>query len=95
MSHSIFIAATTEIRDTLDKIDRELMNFWSYLEWLFRLFYNLLSKKSKFRKRLYGTEQMFKEDLTGQFAKVIITNGKYSSGIFTGLEGNFLERMYG
>ena len=38
---------------------------------------------------------MFKEDLTGQFAKVIITNGKYSSGIFTGLEGNFLERMYG
>ena len=39
-----FIDATIEIRDTLDKIDRELMNFLSYLERLFRLFYGLLPK---------------------------------------------------
>ena len=66
-----FIAATREIRDTLDKIDRELFNFQRHLEQLFRLFYSLLPKKSKFRKRLYETEQMFKEDLIKQFAKFV------------------------
>ena len=68
-----FIAATREIRDTLDKIDRELFNFQRHLERLFRLFYSLLPKKSKFRKRLYETEQMFKEDLIKQFAKFVKT----------------------
>ena len=89
-----FIAATREIRDTLDKIDRELFNFQRHLERLFRLFYSLLPKKSKFRKRLYETEQMFKEDLIKQFAKFVKTNGKYSLGIYTNIEGVFLERMY-
>ena len=68
-----FIAATREIRDTLDKIDREIFNFQQHLEQLFRLFYSLLPKKSKFRKRLYETEQMFKEDLIKQFAKFLRT----------------------
>ena len=68
-----FIAATREIRDTLDKIDRELFNFQRHLERLFRLFYSLLPKKSKFRKRLYETEQMFKEGLIKQFAKFVKT----------------------
>ena len=69
-----FIATTREIRDTLDKIDRELFNFQRHLERLFRLFYSLLPKKSKFRKRLYETEQMFKEDLIKQFAKFVKTD---------------------
>ena len=68
-----FIAATREIRDTLDKIDREIFNFQQHLEQLFRLFYSLLPKKTKFRKRLYETEQMFKEDLIKQFAKFLRT----------------------
>ena len=36
-----FTATTREIRDTLDKIDRELFIFQRYLEQLFRLFYSL------------------------------------------------------
>ena len=69
------------------------MNFSSYLERLFRLFYGLLPKNSKHRKSFYETEQMFK-DFIKQFAKVIITDIKYSSGLFTGLEGIFYGRMY-
>ena len=68
-----FRAATREIRETLDKIDRELFNFQRHLERLFRLFYSLLSKKSKFRKRLYEAEHMFKKDLIKQFAKFVKT----------------------
>ena len=75
-----FIAATRKIRDISDKIDRELFNFQRHLERLFRLFYSLLPKKSKFRKRLYETEQMFKEDLIKQFAKFVKT--EHWSGIF-------------
>ena len=40
-----FIAATREIRDTVDKIDWEIFNFQQHLEQLFRLFYSLLPKK--------------------------------------------------
>ena len=46
------IAATKEIMDKIDKIDIELFNFQQHLERLFRLFYSLLPKKLKFRKRL-------------------------------------------
>ena len=88
-----FIAATREIRDTLDKIDREIFNFQQHLEQLFRLFYSLLPKKSKFRKRLYETEQMFKEDLIKQFAKFVKTNGKYSLGIYKNIEGVFFGKI--
>ena len=73
----LFIATTREIRDTLNKIDRELFNFQQHLERLFRLLYSLLPKKSKLRKRLYETEQMFKGDFIKQSAKFVKTNGKY------------------
>ena len=46
-----FIATTREIRDTLHKIHRGLFNFQRLLERLSRLFYSLLPKKSKFRKK--------------------------------------------
>ena len=90
----LFIATTREIRDTLNKIDRELFNFQQHLERLFRLLYSLLPKKSKLRKRLYETEQMFKGDFIKQSAKFVKTNGKYWLGIYTNIEGVFLERMY-
>ena len=89
-----FIATTREIRDTLYKFDRELFNFQWHLERLFRLFYSLFPKKSKFRKKVSETEQMFEEDLIKQFAKFVKTNGKYSLGIYTSIEGVFLGRMY-
>ena len=86
-----FLATTTEIRDTLDKIDRELMNFRQFLKRLFILFYSLLPKKSEVRKHVHSTEQMFKEDLINQFAKFVIINGKFSTGTYTGLERFFLK----
>ena len=89
-----FIAATTEIRDNSDKIDRELTNFPQFLERLFILFYSLLPKKSELRKHLHSAEQMFKEDLINQFAKFVIIDGKHSARIYAGLEGIFLGRMY-
>ena len=89
-----FIATTREIRDTLDKIDRELFNFQRHLERLFRLFYSLLPKKSKLSKRLYETEQMFLEDLTKQFAKFVKTNGKYSLGIYTNIWKECIDNFF-
>ena len=88
-----FIAATWGIRETLNKIHQELKTFLNKSEQLFRLFYSLLPKNSKLREKLNDTEEMFKEDLKKQFAKFIITDGKYSSGICTN-KGVFLERMY-
>ena len=88
-----FIAATWGIRETLNKIHQELKTFLNKSEQLFRLFYSLLPKNSKLREKLNDTEEMFKEDLKKQFAKFIITDGKYSSGICTNI-GFFLERMY-
>ena len=75
-----FIAATREIRDTFNKLDRELFNFQRHLEQLFRLFYSLLPKKSRFKKRLYETEQMFQDDLIKQLAKFVKT--EHRRGIF-------------
>ena len=88
-----FIAATWGIRETLNKIHQELKTFLNKSEQLFRLFYSLLPKNSKLREKLNDTEEMFKEYLKKQFAKFIITDGKYSSGICTNI-GVFLERMY-
>ena len=89
-----FIAAKSEIRDTLQEIDRELLNFLQIFEKLFRLFYSLLPKTSKLRENLYNTEKMFKEDLMKQFAKFIIKDTEYSSELYTELKGVFLQRMY-
>ena len=71
----------------------ELFRFSELLERLFPLFYSLFPKKSKFRKNLDDTEQLFKNDLIKQFKQFIITDGKYSSGIFGKIKGIFLERM--
>ena len=65
----------------LQNIKSELFRFSELLERLFTLFYSLFPKKSKFRKNLDDTEQLFKNDLIKQFKKVIIKDDKYSSGI--------------
>ena len=36
---------------------------------------------------------MFKEDLIKQFTKFVITDGKYSSGMYPNFGGIFLERV--
>ena len=84
-----FIVGIWEIREALDKIHQELKIFQENSEQLFRLFYNLLPKNSKFWENLDDTEEMFNGDLKKQFAKFIITDGLYSSGIFTNIEGVF------
>ena len=39
-------------------------------------------------------KKYFFEYLEEQFKEVIILNGKYSSGLFTTIEGIFFERIY-
>ena len=87
------ISGRWEIELALQNIKSELFRFSKSLERLFTLFYSLFPKKSKFRKNLHDTEQLFKKDLIKQFKKFIITYGKYSSGIFGKIKGIFLERM--
>ena len=89
-----FIVGIWEIREALHKIHQELKIVEKKSEQLFRLFYNLLPKNLKLRENLDDTEEMFKEDLKNQFAKFIITDALYSSGIFTNIEGIFLGRMH-
>ena len=87
-----FIVGIWEIREALHKIHQELKIFEKKKsELLFRLFYNLLPKNSKLRENLDDTEEMFKKDSKKQFAKFIITDALYSSGIFTNIEGVFFR----
>ena len=88
-----FISGRWEIELALQNIKSELFRFSGSLERLFILYYSLFPKKSKLRKNLHDTEQLFKKDLIKQFKKFIITDGKYSSGIFGKIKGIFLERM--
>ena len=81
-SLDFFIFGRWETELALQNIKSELFRFSKSLERLFTLFYSLFPKKSKFRKNLHDTEQLFKKDLIKQFKKFIITDGKYSSGIF-------------
>ena len=77
-----FISGRWEIELALQNIKSELFRFSESLERLFTLFYSLFPKKSKFRKNVHDKEQLLKKDLIKQFKKFIITDGKYSSGIF-------------
>ena len=89
-----FIQSEWEIRKAFHKTEQELQIFLGNLHKLFRLFYGLLPKNSKLRENLDSTKKLFKEDLIKQFSKFIITDGEYSSGLYTNTEGVFLERMY-
>ena len=71
-----FISDRWEIELALQNIKSELFRFSESLERLFTLFYSLFPKKSKFRKNLHDTEQLFKKDLIKQFKKFIITDDK-------------------
>ena len=91
--YDFFISGRWEIELALRNMKSELFRFTKLLERLFTLFYSLFPKKSKFRKNLDDAEQLFKNYLIKQFKKVIIKDGKYSSGIFGKIKGIFLERM--
>ena len=84
-----FISGNWEIQLALENIKCELFRFSKGFERLFILFYSPFPKKSKFRKNLNDTKLLFKKDLIKQFKKFIITDGKYSSGIFGKIEGIF------
>ena len=88
-----FIFGRWEIELALQNMKSELLRLSELLERLFTLFYSLFPKKSKFRKNLDDTEQLFKNDLIKQFKKVIIKDGMYSSRTFGKIKGIFLERM--
>ena len=75
-----FIATNPDIINSLFEIGRELFSLRRDTEQIFRLFYGMLPRKSKFRENLYEAEQMFKWDLMRQFSKLIITDGIYFSG---------------
>ena len=91
-SLDFFIFGRWEIELALRNIKSELFRFSESLERLFTLFYSLFPKKSKFKKNLHNTEQLFKKDLIKQFKKFIITDGKYSSGIFGKNQRNFFRK---
>ena len=59
---------------------------------LFTVLYSFFPTKSKFRKNLIKTEQLFIKDLKYQFKKIIRKNGKYSSGIY-GKKGLFQKEL--
>ena len=50
--------------------------------------------KGAFINDPYKLEKTFFKDLKKQFAKLIILDGKYSSGHFTKIENIFFERIY-
>ena len=85
-----FISGRWEIELALSNIKSELFRFSESLERLFT--YCLFPKNSKFRKNLHDTKQLFKKDLIKQFKKFIITDGKYSSGIFGKNQRNFFRK---
>ena len=87
-----FISGRWEIELALQNIKSELFRFSESLERLFTLFYSLFPKKSKFRKNVHDKEQLLKKDLIKQFKKSIITDGKYSSGIFGKNQRNFFRK---
>ena len=92
-----FLYNSFEINLTLKTLKPELEKFYKNLEkltpriikicWLQRTFdwYAAHNTKKFF---------FFFEYLEEQFKEVIILNGKYSSGLFTTIEGIFFERIY-
>ena len=103
LSEDLFCAGDIETVDYCMEVYRQFLNnkpldFFISGNWeirlaLFILFYSLFPKKSKFRKNLNDTKFLCKKDLIKQFKKFILTDRKYSSGIFIKIQGTFLERM--
>ena len=54
----------------------------------------LLKLNSSFQTNPSDTQKMFMENLKKQFVKLIVLDGKYSSGQFTEIKGIFFERIY-
>ena len=86
-----FIAIKWELRETLQTIERVLFNLELNLNKIFTIMYSLFPKNSNFRKDLWKTEELFKNDLITQLKKFIRKDGNYSSRIY-GEKGLFLER---
>ena len=83
-----------EINLTLRSLRPELEDFYENLEKRFIQLFKLLKYNGVFINDLYKLEKIFFKDLKKQFAKLIILDGKYSSGHFTKIENIFFERIY-
>ena len=75
-----FLYNALEINLTLRSIRPELEDFYENLEKLFIQLFKLLKYNGVFINDLYKLEKTFFKDLKKQFAKLIILDGKYSSG---------------
>ena len=89
-----FLYNALEINLTLRSLKPELEDFYKNLEKLFIQLFKLLKYNGVFINDLYKLEKTFFKDLKKQFAKLIILDGKYSSGHFTKIENIFFERIY-
>ena len=89
-----FLYNALEINLTLRSLKPELEDFNENLEKLFIQLFKLLKYNGIFINDLYKLEKTFFKDLKNQFAKLIILDGKYSSGHFTKIENIFFERIY-
>ena len=77
----------------LRSLKPELEDFYENLEKLFIQLFKLLKYNGVFINDLYKLEKTFFKDLKKQFAKLIILDGKYSSGHFTKIENIFLKEF--
>ena len=75
-----FLYNALEINLTLRSLKPELEDFYKNLEKLFIQLFKLLKYNGVFINDLYKLEKTFFKDLKKQFAKLIILDGKYSSG---------------
>ena len=92
-----FLYNSFEINLTLKILKPELKKFYKNLEKFTPRLIKFL-KYAGYKRYLidmpHVIEKMFVEYLEEQFKEVIILNSKYSSGLFTTIEGIFFERIY-
>ena len=89
-----FLWNAWEIKTTLIRLQPELENFVWKTEIIFWQIMKLLKLNSSFQTNPSDTQKMFMENLKKQFVKLIVLDGKYSSGQFTEIKGIFFERIY-
>ena len=89
-----FLYNALEINLTLRSLKPELEDFYKNLEKIFIQLFKLFKYNGVFINDLYKLEKTFFKDLKKQFAKLIILDGKYSSGHFTETENMCFERIY-
>ena len=89
-----FLYNALGINLTLRNLKPEFKDFYENLEKLFIQLYKFLKYNGVFINDPCKLEKAFFKDLKKQFVKLIILDGKFSSGHFTKIENIFFERIY-